>query len=524
MTAALLYLAWLTPLAALAPALSSAGRWWMPAAALPALAAALMVPAGAYEDVSWLLLGVRLGLDPTGQIFLAFTAFLWLTAGFHAALNMQADPHTTRFRLYFLLAMSGNFGLIVAQDLIGFYAGFALMGLAAYGLVVHEGNDWVRRAGRVYLVMTLLGEVALFAGFLLLFSRTGTLTPAVGEIAGAGPVELGLLLIAFGIKAGLIGLHMWLPLAHPAAPVAASAVLSGAMIKSALIGWLRYLPLGQQALPELGIILVLTGVAGALAAIPFALIQRDPKVVLAYSSVGKMGTMIAGLGIAVMEPALAPGLIGALAIYAAHHGLVKGALFLGVGVGKGTVRRWPLLVLVLLALVLAGAPFTSGALAKDLLKQALLEPSIWVLLLVWMLPLTAAGTGLVMARFLYLMHRVRGSASVVTASAALPWLALAVTSLSVPLIYGAVVYDLSSMLPIMVAAVLAGAVGWSRRSPLARWIGMVPPGDILNPLMRLLGRLGAGFLGFGTSCRAVLLSTRVGGWRGSSFWRRVTLR
>ncbi len=159
---------------------------------------------------------------------------------------MQADVHAARFRLFFLLAMSGNFGLIVGQDLISFYFGFALMGLAAYGLVVHEGNDRVRRAGRVYLAMTLVGEVALFAAFVFLCARTGTLTPTPEQIAGAGPAELVLLLLAFGIKAGLLGLHMWLPLAHPAAPVAASAVLSGAMIKAALVGWLRFLPLGQD--------------------------------------------------------------------------------------------------------------------------------------------------------------------------------------------------------------------------------------------------------------------------------------
>lgn len=137
MNVALLFLAWLAPLAALVPAIGRAGRWWMPVAALPALAAALLVPAGTPFDVPWLLLGVRFGLDSTGQVFLTFTALLWLAAGLHAALNMCADPHAARFRLYFLFAMSGKFGLIVGQDLVSFYLGFAVMGLAAYGLVVH---------------------------------------------------------------------------------------------------------------------------------------------------------------------------------------------------------------------------------------------------------------------------------------------------------------------------------------------------------------------------------------------------
>lgn len=504
MNATLLFLAWLAPLAALAPALSNGGRWWLPAAALPALAAGLLVPVGTSVDIPWLLLGVRLGLDPTTQVFLTFTAFLWLAAGWHAALYMQGDPHFPRFRLYFLLAMSGNFGLIVGQDLMSFYLGFALMGLAAYGLVVHEGSDWVRRAGRVYLALTLVGEVTLFAAFLFLFTRTGTLTPSPDQIAGAGPVELSLLLLAFGIKAGMLGLHVWLPLAHPAAPVAASAVLSGAMIKASLIGWFRYLPLGQESLPGLGIFFVLAGIAAALLAVPAALAQRDPKVLLAYSSIGKMGTMIAALGIALLEPALVPALIAALTVYAAHHGLAKGALFLGVGVVKGTADRWPMLVLGLPALVLAGAPFTSGALAKNLLQQAVLDYPVWTMFWSWALPVTATGTALVVVRFLYLMHRTAGAAAAARPASSLPWLGLVAISMGLPLVLGTVTFTLSSVLPIMAAAVLAIATIKGRTLGVGRWVGRVPPGDILNPLMRLLRRLASALGKYGLRSRTFL--------------------
>lgn len=484
MSTTLLVVAWLAPLAAAIPALGDRGRWWMPTAALPALAAALLIPPGTSVDVSWLLLGVRFGLDAVDRIFLGFTAMLWLAAGLHAAVNMHADPHRVRFRLLFLLAMSGNFGLIVGQDLMSFYLGFALMGLAAYGLVVHEGTDWVRRAGRVYLAMALVGEVALFAAFLFLFFRVGTLTPTAEQVAGGQPVELALLMLALGIKAGLIGLHMWLPLAHPAAPVAASAVLSGAMIKAALVGWFRFLPLGKQALPELGVLLLLAGIAAALLSVPVALIQRDPKVVLAYSSIGKMGILIAGLGIALTEPVSSPAIVAALTLYAAHHGLAKGALFLGVGVVKSTAGRWTLVPLGLIALVLAGAPFTSGAVAKEFLKLALpVESSDWAGLLSWMLPLAAIGTCLVMARFLFLMHdAVPRSGGLTDPYDALPWLGLTVASLGLPLAYGDTAHDWLSAWPIWAAAILSAAVIRSRAPWLVRWVALVPPGDILHLL------------------------------------------
>jgi formate hydrogenlyase subunit 3/multisubunit Na+/H+ antiporter MnhD subunit len=502
---ALLLLSWLAPLAALPVALGNRGRWWPPLATLPSLAAALLVPAGSTVEVPWLLLGARLGLDPTSQVFLAFTAVLWLAAGLQAAAHMHRTPHAGRFRLYFLLAMSGNFGLIVGQDLVSFYFGFALMGLAAYGLVVHDGNDTVRRAGRVYLVMTLVSEVALFAGFLFLYQRTGTLTPAMDHIAGAGALELGLLVLAFGIKAGLIGLHMWLPLAHPAAPVPASAVLSGAMIKAALIGWLRFLPLGQQSLPEWGAFLATAGAATALLALPLGIVQRDPKVVLAYSSVSKMGLMVFGLGIAAVLPDLAPSVAVALAFFAAHHGLAKGALFLGVGVVKSSAKVWPLMVLALPALVLVGAPFTSGALAKDLLKRSLVgAPLIWEEILTWTLVLTALGSTLLMGRFLFLMHLAAGSGGSKGTASALPWLGLVVISLGLPLVHGAPSFDLSDTTLMLAAAVAASAVALRPPAVLAKAVGWVPPGDILYPLVRISRQLGATLHVLRTRCRTGL--------------------
>jgi len=179
-------------------------------------------------------------------------------------------------------------------------------------------------------------------------------------------------------------------------------------------------------------------------------------------------------------------MIAALVFYAAHHGLAKGALFLGVGVVKGTSGRWPLLVLGLIALVLVGAPLTSGALAKDLLKHALLEsPSGWAVLMMWILPVTATGTALVMARFMYLMNRMTGAAPIAGAAPSLPWLGLAAASLGLPLAYGAVSYELSAAWPILVALVLTTVVVWRRPSLVTRWVGAVPPGDILEPLARI---------------------------------------
>jgi len=505
-------LAWLTPLLILPLAATRYGGWATVLAVLPALTAAIVIPAGTYVDVPWLLLGTRLGLDANANVFLLFSAVLWLAAAAYTAAQQQADSKAVRFRIFFLLAMCGNFGLILGQDLVSFYLGFALMGLAAYGLVVHDGTTTARRAGRIYLVMTLIAEFALLFGLTFLYWRTGSLTPDPAQLSGAGTLELALLILAFGIKGGMIGLHLWLPLAHPAAPVPASAVLSGAMIKTALIGWIRYLPLGHESLPEWGLLLFIAGAAGTLLALPLGLQQRDPKVLLAYSSIAKMGTMMSALGLALIEPGAAPAIVAVVTLFAAHHGLCKGALFIGVGVVKNSASRAALVLLALPALALAGLPFTSGALAKTWLNLALLETAnSWSTLYLWLLSVAAIGTALLMARLLYLMHGYTTKSQPLSLLPALPWLALLTTLLLAPLVYDTAATGLLKPLwPIAVAAATALVVIRARPAALLALIGRVPPGDIVAPLSVLSDR-------FHTACRAYCIP------RGELFGRRLAL-
>jgi hydrogenase-4 component B len=479
----LLLATWIAPLLAAGFSWQARGRWLPALAVLPALAAAMTVPAGAQIEVPWLLLGAQFGLDGVGRVFLGFTAVLWLAAGLQAALTMETDPRPVRFRLFFLLAMAGNLWLIVGQDLVSFYLGFALMGLAAYGLVIHKGDPAALRAGRVYLVMTLVAELALFAALVMTVRHTGTLVPQPHQFIALTDWVVGLLVFGLGIKAGLLGLHVWLPLAHPAAPVPASAVLSGTMIKAALIGWMRFLPLGEEALPGWGGVLMALGMVTVLYAIPIGLTQTNPKVVLAYSSVGKMGLMTAVLGAALLEPPLAPALVAGLALYAAHHGLAKGALFLGVGIARETNGPWVLALLAMPALVLAGAPFTSGALVKGLVKPelaGLADP--WGLALTLALTASTLGTTLLMARFLVLVGAGGRASEPSPVRIALPWLGLVALVLAWPFLTGLAFPDLASGWPVLAGCLLALILALSHLAWAKALVGLIPPGDLLHPL------------------------------------------
>ncbi len=482
-------------------------RWlaWrcVPWAAVPAFALALCPGSLPILELPWLLLVARLGRDSVGGTFLLFSALLWILAGWYARAYLAADDARDRFARCFLLTMAGNLGLIVAQDVATFYLCFATMTFAAYGLVVHVGGARARRAGRVYLTCSIVAEALRVAGLLLAVKAAGsTDLGAVAAAAASGPSALVtrlLLFAGFAVKAALLPLHVWLPLAHPIAPTPASAVLSGAMIKAGVFGWLRLLPGGLGAFPELGAVCALAGALGAAFAGAVGLTQRNPKALLAYSSIGQMGFLSVGIGIGLIEPGLWGAAAAAVALYAMHHGLAKAALFLGAGLIKTALSRRALVAgQILPALALAGAPFTSGALAKFSLKEVVGAAPDWLATpLGWLLSLAAAGTTLLMARLLCLTASSRGSDANTPGvhggerETLMPWFAAIAAVAVVPwwFAWESAVVTLADLLQAkaLVAAlwpvVLGGMVAFTMRHRLGErsvFGFVVAPGDLLG--------------------------------------------
>ena len=135
MSAWFLLAAWLAPLLLLPFTGTRAARWLPALAVLPGLVVAVSVPEGAAVELGWLLLGVQLALDGTARLFLLYSSLAWLAAALYILLRPDAATGKGSFLLCFLLAMAGNLLLILAADMLTFYAGFALMGLSAYGPV-----------------------------------------------------------------------------------------------------------------------------------------------------------------------------------------------------------------------------------------------------------------------------------------------------------------------------------------------------------------------------------------------------
>lgn len=413
--------------------LRAPARVLAPWAALPAL---LAVPLSAPDfDAGWFLLSAQLGIDRIASVMLPVTAGLWLIAGLFAFGHFPAGGRKDRFFAWFLATMSGNLLLLVALDVVTFYVGFALMSLASYGLIAHAGTARARHAGRYYVVMVMIGEVCVITGLMLLVNRAELDFASIRAVymdRGAANNDLvtALLLVGFGIKAGVFGLHYWLPLAHPVAPAPASAVLSGAMIKAGLVAWLRLLPIGEMAVPGWGGALAVLGLFTAVYGVVVGLPQREAKTVLAYSSVSQMGLMTMAVGLGLAFPAHWPALFAALLLYMAHHGLAKGALFLGAGLVQHRLGRLAAGVvgpaLALLALGVAGGPWTSGLIAKTTLKQATVAlPEPLDALLPLLLNACCVLTALLMLRFLWLAWpRASDEPEAAGAVLVMPWLVL----------------------------------------------------------------------------------------------------
>ena len=466
----------LTPLGMLAGAVTARGRARLAGllvlAPWPGLAAALLAagqpPLVIYAD--WLRL--TLTLDAPAALLLGAAALLWSAAGAYAAAYLGRDA---RFAGWWLVTLAGSLGVFVAGDLVTFYFTFALVSLAAYGLVVHDATARARRAGGIYLMLAVLGEVFLLFAFALLAVNIPGQSLAIQDAVAALPgspvrdVTILLLILGFGLKAGLVPLHVWLPLAHPAAPMPASAVLSGAIIKAGIIGLIRFLPF-DGGIAAWGEILGALGFVTAFYGVALGITQANPKTILAYSSVSQMGVVMAALGFGLAAgDATTP--LGA-AQYASHHVLAKGALFLGVGVAYATGARraaWIMAPVLLLVLSFGGLPLTGGALAKEATKAQLgsgLLPS-----------LSAAGTTLLMLHFAARLRANLNEAPEARAGLVLvlPFAVMLAAALALPwMLYPAPVKLWPGLWPVLLGGLLfLGLRRWGSRLPTP------PEGDLL---------------------------------------------
>jgi hydrogenase-4 component B len=255
--------------------------------------------------------------------------------------HVERPREGPRVRLFYGLVTAGLAGITIAAHALLFLFAWEVMALGAFFLVTTEDEDRaVREAGWIYMVATHTATLCLFAIFALFRSVTGSyLLTALppGSVTPALSTALFLLAVmGFGMKAGVMPFHIWLPGAHAMAPSHVSALMSGVLIKIGIYGLIRIVSL--LPLPPVwwgGLLLVLGTVSGVLGVV-FALGQHDLKRLLAYHSIENIGIIVIGLGLALVGRAMhrvdwvVLGLAGAL-LHVWNHGLFKSLLFLSAG-------------------------------------------------------------------------------------------------------------------------------------------------------------------------------------------------
>jgi multicomponent Na+:H+ antiporter subunit D len=387
-----------------------------------------LLPGAGQLEFSGLLLGSHFGVDDVNRLFLLVTALAWLAASVLAASYLGTAGRPRRFLTCFLLAMGGNFALVLSQDAVSFFTGFAVMSLAAYGLVNDRGDSGSRYAGRVYIVLAITGEVLLFAALIGLVHEAGQIRFPLDFDAAPPDWAIACAVLGFGVKAGMLPLHMSIPLSYGAAPLAAGVALAGAMLNAGLLGWLRWLPLGSVEASTWGFIFAGAGLLGAAWGVVQGVRQSSPTALLGYSSISQVGLMMLFIGAGFIAPDQWSLFLPLLGYFVLHHACAKTALFCASSGHLPAVGpRWLWwAVFSLPGLALIGVPLSTGYLAKVGLSQVVTSPGVGLASLAPWLMLATAGTALLMARWFYLVVRARPPAAPLAPA---PWVALALAVL-----------------------------------------------------------------------------------------------
>lgn len=286
--------------------------------------------------------------------------------------------------------------VVMLRDGFAFLVAWELMSLFSFVLVIFEGEkEATLKTGITYLVQMHMGFTLLLIAFLFVNNQSGAFGFDALQVYFSQHNNFWLFLLfflGFGIKAGFVPLHSWLPHAHPAAPSHVSGVMSGVMIKMGIYGILRVLTQVQSQFMEIGFFVLSMGVITALTGILYAIFQKDVKKTLAYSSIENIGIIGIGIGFTWVGKGLGNELLMTLAMASAllhifNHSLYKSLLFYTAGnvyyathtrdldrLG-GLAKTMPVSAIFFMvgALAISALPPFNGFISEFLLYQGIFE-------------------------------------------------------------------------------------------------------------------------------------------------------
>lgn len=350
-------------------------------------------------------LHVFLRLDPLSGFFLFIVGLITFIAACYGPTYIQdqiGGPHPIGTLTFFTgLFVCGMLLVLLAADAFTFMIAWELMSVASYFLVGFRHLQAENRsAAFIYLLMAVAGGAFILLAYGVLAGFCDSFSFAAMAAANLSPawatIAFLLAFVGFGMKAGIVPLHVWLPQAHPVAPSHISALMSGVMLKVAIYGFIRFVyDLLGGIVWQWGVLVLLTGAASAVLGVLFALVQHDLKRLLAYHSVENIGIIYIGLGLSMIFQATGHLEIAALALIAAlyhclNHAIFKSLLFLGAGAVLqqsqqhdmekmgGLIRRMPVTAVCFLVgcISISALPPFNGFVSEWLTFQAALQGTV----------------------------------------------------------------------------------------------------------------------------------------------------
>ncbi len=336
--------------------------------------------------------GLHLKVDMFRYAMLFISALAWFLTTMYSTQYLIKKKKRNRYYFFFMLTYAMTIGVFMSENILNLFTFFEGMSLTSYALVIHDEDRYSHDAGVSYLSMAIAGGLVMLFGIFAVFDFTGTLDigdiglilPTVGDEKYIAAV---LIMFGFMIKASVFPLHTWLPKAYTAAPTPSSALLSGILLKTGLFGiiivlveMMDYDVLIAMTLYCLGIINIFLG--GIL-----AIMQRNIKRIIAYSSMSQTGFMLMGIGLlGILGKESGVALIGTI-LYMVNHAFFKLLLFMGTGMiymvlgelsinkisGFGRNKKKLKLLFLIGVLGVTAMPGFNGFVSKTLVHEAILE-------------------------------------------------------------------------------------------------------------------------------------------------------
>ncbi len=368
------------------------------------------------QDYNLPFMGLKLqfGFSSYAFLFAELVVILGSLALIYSIPYMKKKDRLGWFYMNFIFSISAMLGILMSKDFISMFVFWEIMTWSSYLLVVYNGKE-VNKVGIKYMVFSAIGAYAMLMAIVFINKWSGSTNiqhffDTFGTYStGAKLLSSLLLLTCFGVKAGLMPLHVWAPNAYANAPMSYSSFFSGALSKMGIygMGLVAVNLFVHSNMPVLGDILAWLGAITAILATFWAIFQNDIRKMLAWSSIGQLGYIAVGLGIGT-ELSVFAGIYIALL-----HAMFKGVLFMAAGAierstGKtdfrelgGLIRKmpWTFFAALIAIISLAGMPPLPGFISKWLIYESVITSGHWLLVIFIFLASTAAF--LYCLRFLY---------------------------------------------------------------------------------------------------------------------------